>query len=398
MGIRLGVVGAGEYANAFLPLFQKHPLVDDVCLAEVFPERRRENAERFKLARTFASLDELLKSDVDAVAICTQRWMHGPQALKALKAGKHVYSAVPTGITVEEIGELVETVKKTGLTYMLGETSYYYPSIIYCRERYARGDFGKFIYGEGEYLHDMTHGFYEAYQRSGGAEWKKTASFPPMLYPTHSVSLIQSVTGSRFTSASCLGYVDAGDDGVFKAEISQWGNNFSSESGLFRTSDGGMARINEFRRLGHPGAIRLNLIGTVASFEDRPHGQVFLTRDQKAETQLADTLVCNGVKARIVDGRIMRDPASHQVMNGVSEMHEIERLSPVYFESPGNYHEGSHPFLVTDFVEAVVNRTLPPNNVWVAARYALPGIIAHQSAQRDGERLPIPDFGEPPRK
>jgi hypothetical protein len=26
----------------------------------------------------------------------------------------------------------------------------------------------------------------------------------------------------------------------------------------------------------------------------------------------------------------------------------------------------------------------------------LPGIIAHESAMRDGESLPVPDFGEPP--
>jgi len=77
-------------------------------------------------------------------------------------------------------------------------------------------------------------------------------------------------------------------------------------------------------------------------------------------------------------------------------MHDIGRLAPSYFESPGNYHEGSHPFLVTDFVEACVRETLPPNSAWVAARYALPGIIAHRSAQRDGETLPIPDFGDPP--
>jgi predicted dehydrogenase len=396
MGLKLGIVGAGEYATAFLPLFQKHPLVDEVVLAEVFPERRAETVKTFGLKRSVASFHELLETDVDAVAVCTQRWMHGPQAIAALKAGKHVYSAVPTGITVDELGELVETVKKTGLIYMLGETSSYYPSIIYCRQRWAHGDFGKFIYGEGEYLHDMTHGFYVAYQRSGGPEWKRTASFPPMLYPTHSVSLIQSVTGSRFTSVSCLGYVDSGDDGVFKADVSQWGNNFSSETGLFRTSDGGMARINEFRRLGHPGAIRLNLIGTEASFEDRPHAQVFLTRDQKKETLLADRLACTGVRARVRGDRIIKDRDAHTVMNGMSDMHDIERLSAVYFESPGNYHEGSHPFLVTDFVEACVRESLPFNNVWVAARYALPGIVAHRSAQHDGETLSIPDFGDPP--
>jgi hypothetical protein len=35
-------------------------------------------------------------------------------------------------------------------------------------------------------------------------------------------------------------------------------------------------------------------------------------------------------------------------------------------------------------------------NVWEAARCFVPGIIAHQSALRDGELLKIPDFGPPP--
>lgn len=41
-------------------------------------------------------------------------------------------------------------------------------------------------------------------------------------------------------------------------------------------------------------------------------------------------------------------------------------------------------------------RTLPSVTAWVTARYTLPGIIAHDSAHLDGERLTIPDFGGPP--
>jgi hypothetical protein len=61
-----------------------------------------------------------------------------------------------------------------------------------------------------------------------------------------------------------------------------------------------------------------------------------------------------------------------------------------------NGHEGSHHFLVDDFVTAVETRSLPPVNAWVAARYTLPGIIAHESALNGGARLPIPDFGDAP--
>ncbi|MGH7213407.1 MAG: hypothetical protein ACREIT_01300 [Tepidisphaeraceae bacterium] len=38
----------------------------------------------------------------------------------------------------------------------------------------------------------------------------------------------------------------------------------------------------------------------------------------------------------------------------------------------------------------------PPNNVWDAARYAIPGLIAHESALRNGEQLDVPDLGDPP--
>ncbi|MDX6329024.1 MAG: hypothetical protein QOI83_1407, partial [Streptomycetaceae bacterium] len=45
---------------------------------------------------------------------------------------------------------------------------------------------------------------------------------------------------------------------------------------------------------------------------------------------------------------------------------------------------------------AVETRSLPPVNAWVAARYTLPGIVAHESALSNGARLPIPDFGDAP--
>ncbi|MFH1902501.1 MAG: gfo/Idh/MocA family oxidoreductase, partial [Candidatus Omnitrophota bacterium] len=56
----------------------------------------------------------------------------------------------------------------------------------------------------------------------------------------------------------------------------------------------------------------------------------------------------------------------------------------------------SHQFLVDDFVKACVSGRQPPNNVWMASRYLVPGLIAHESAKQGGVLLEIPDFGEPP--
>lgn len=101
MKLKVGFCGAGQFAQCFIPLFQAHPFVDEVAIADVVEDRRLQTAEKFGIRQTFASLEELCESDVDAVVIMSQRWMHGPQAVKALRSGKHVYSAVPAGITVE---------------------------------------------------------------------------------------------------------------------------------------------------------------------------------------------------------------------------------------------------------------------------------------------------------
>src|SRR5690625_2143034 len=56
----------------------------------------------------------------------------------------------------------------------------------------------------------------------------------------------------------------------------------------------------------------------------------------------------------------------------------------------------AHHCLVDDFARAVVDGMQPAVNAWQAARYTLPGVIAHQSMRNGGERLPIHDLGDCP--
>jgi len=413
MKIKVGLCGAGQFGTRFVPVFQRHPDVAEVYLADVMPDRLAREAARLGVEKTFDSLEALCRSDCDCVALFTQRWMHGPQAVQALKAGKHVYSAVPAAITLDELGELVETVEATGLIYMLGETSYYRAQTTFCRDKFARGEFGEFVYGEGQYHHDMAH-FYASYMHSGGDDWKSTASFPPMLYPTHSTAFVLGVTFARMTEVSCFGQVDRHDDGVFQAETSLWGNVFSNQSALFRTSDGGMARINEFRRVG-AGDGRMTIMGTRAAYEEQPGQGVFTWLDfpedygqgdaipyREARNLVAlrredvsDIRVFDGVEVTEENlGDLPREYRGKKVL-GLSPAQPFWQL-PLEFAGVPNGHDGTHVFLVNDFVRSVVAQKLPPNHVWQAARYNAPGIVAHESAKRDGERLSIPDFGMPP--
>jgi len=51
---------------------------------------------------------------------------------------------------------------------------------------------------------------------------------------------------------------------------------------------------------------------------------------------------------------------------------------------------------VNEFVEAVAHDRQPAINVWEAVRYMAAGVMAHQSALRDGELLDVPDWGDAP--
>ena len=389
--LRLAVIGGGQFSSSFIHLFQAHPFVEEVALVELNPERRASIAAKFSIKQTFASLSELWDSDFNAVAIFTPRWTHAQIALEAIQNGRHVYTAVPMGITQEEISQLVKASSKTKLTYFMAETSFYYPAVVFSRKKFAEGQMGKFVYGEGEYLHDMSHGFSDAYAANGGDDWKSTASFPPMLYSTHSVSTILSVTGAQATSVTCIGLRDTAGDGIFDSNVSMWKNDQSNQIALFETSDGGVMRIAELRRVGTApleSTVRMSIFGTEGSFEQQVGYASWATKNSFdiitdeigtfSDVENPYSLKPDYIPPNLWDG-------------GFARVHDRSQL-PKEFVGLSNGHGGSHQFMVDDFVMDAVGERKAPMNVIDAARFTIPGVLAHQSAQMAGQKLQIPQF------
>ena len=92
-------------------------------------------------------------------------------------------------------------------------------------------------------------------------------------------------------------------------------------------------------------------------------------------------------------GNLPRDTG--QKFLGLSKAQPWWQL-PVEFAGVPNGHDGTHVFLVNDFVRSVKSHRLPPNHVWLAARYNAPGIVAHES-WRGGELMKIPISAAPGR-
>jgi hypothetical protein len=155
--LRVGIVGYGVCKFGAEFGFQNHPNVQVVAVSDLFPDRCAELAKVCRCARTYPSLEELVKDErIEAVFVATDAPSHARHCREALKHGKHVASAVPAVFgSLEEAEELFQAVKASGLKYMMFETSCFHEDLHAMRQIHRAGGFGKLLYSEGEYFHYM---------------------------------------------------------------------------------------------------------------------------------------------------------------------------------------------------------------------------------------------------
>ena len=398
--IRIAFIGCGQFCRHFVPLFKAHPAVEYVAVCDKFHERAEEFKETFGADKIFDTFDDAIASDeINAVAIFTQRNIHGVMAIEALKAGKHVYSAVPMSLEIDEILEIVRLVKETGLTYMMGETGIYRPAAIYCRKQYATGKMGDFVYGEAQYNHDMKR-LYDVFKYTEGDEWKKMAGLPPFCYPTHSTSMVLSAVKAKAVKVAAFGYEDKIDTDIFGDGMNYWNNPFSNSSMLIKLDNGGIVRISENRRVAwhFPETYISTFNCTDASYECSLLQHSYVSMDEKGHIKyedLSDQLNPSEVTAHKNEPDFMNRALNGEWQVGEAPIQIVNRL-PKEWDDLGTGHGGTHKFMVDDFCQAYMTGKLSPTNAWQAAKYNLPGLVAHKSAIQGGVTLDVPNFGEPP--
>lgn len=399
--LNICIIGCGDFAKCFVPLFKTHPYVEGVFVCDLITERAEEYSQKFGVGMIGSFEEALAREDIDAVAIFVERHLHGPLVCRALKAGKHVYSAVPMASTVEECEQIVQLVKETGLTYMMGETCIYYPCSMYCRRELAKGTFGNFVYGEAQYHHDLSH-FPERFRKE-----RPSSAVPPFLYPTHSTAMLLHAVGDHVVRVSAVGYRDVEPNTPYRKGENPWDNEFSDEFSLMQLSRGGTIRVNECRRIGYkaPSSYISGFYGTQGSyqFSNAQHVVTHLTPGGVTLDDVSDEvnpreMTCHKSEADFKEKVANHawqwtDPSPMQDETVAARPH----LTEEYMSVPSG-HMNSHRFLIDDFCSAVYNGTLPPVNAWVAARYTVPGLVAHKSAEMGGVLLDVPDFGDPPVK
>jgi predicted dehydrogenase len=351
--IKVGIVGGG-FGLYFQ--FHEHPNCIVQAVSDLRADRRSALMKAYKCERSYESLEELLKDkDIEAVAIFTEAPNHAKHVLEALAAGKHVACAVPAAMTLEDCEKILEARYRTGLTYMMLETSYYRYYTIAARELFNQGKFGELFYSEVEYYHPFGEGFKKQYfYYEGKPTWRY--GIPPMLYPTHSNAFLIAVTKERFKEVACLGWGDTSEDYL---KDNAYNNRFNAMSALLKTDKGHMCRSNVFWA-GTEGGERAQWFGTKMSmYMPGSGGQTFRLRGEGA-------------------------PEWADVPN------YWERLPRPLRHDSG--HGGSHTFLTHEFIAALIEKREPTVNVHEALAMTAPGIVANESAKKGGEQMKVPDF------
>lgn len=338
--IRVGIIGYGVCKFGADFGFQNHPNVEVVAVSDLFPDRCAELAKACMCSKTYPSLEELVKDDrVEAVFIATDAASHADHVLKAIRHGKHVASAVPAVFgSIEDAERVFEAVKESGLKYMMFETSCFRGDLYAMRKIYESGGFGKIVYSEGEYFHYMSEPI------ASFREWR--VGLPPQWYPTHSNAYHVGVTGESFTEVSCLGMPSIISH--LRPENNRYKNPFGTEIALFRTSGGGTSRMGVSWDTAGDGGERGRIRGQRGTFYEKYEG---------LEKNLPD----------------------------------INRPALPPGVPPGG-HGGSHGYLTDEFVTSILLDRKPLVDIAAALNMTVAGIVAHQSALKNGELMKIPQF------
>jgi len=367
--INVAIIGLG-FGAEFIPIYKKHPNANLVAICQRTESKLKEIGDAFNIEKRFTSYDELLKDPtIDAVHINTPIPDHAVQAIKALKAGKHVDCTVPMATTVEECEEIVKLATSRKLTYMMMETVVYAREFLFMKELYDKGELGKVQFIKASHQQDMDG-------------WPNYwPGLPPMYYATHCVGPALGLLRSEAEYVSCFGSGSIREELIphynspYAVETTQIKFKNSDLSALVYRSLFDVARQyrESFEVYGSKKSVEWPLI------EGRP---LVIHTAKKPEAEIAEEIECPDYAG------LLPESIQRFTTKGVYDSEEHQHLS----FTQGAGHGGSHPHLVHEFLSALVEQREPYPNAAQSANITCVGILAHESAKAGGRIFYLPEF------
>jgi predicted dehydrogenase len=385
-GISVAIVGLGSFGISFVPLYLNHPDVARVVLCEPDEGRLARVAEVFGVSETATDLDAVLGSPgIDAVHLVTPMHLHALQSVAALDAGKHCACAVPAGLSLTELRDVIAAEKRSGWNYMMMETAVYTREFFCAKGLLQRGELGDIQFLRGAHYSD-----YES--------WPAWKWYPPMAYATHAIAPLMSLAGTRMASVRCLG------SGRMPESLrGPEGNPYPVETAIFELHGSAVAAevTRTIFRTARQVQEAFSVYGERGSFEwPQLTGEpvtVFRVTPRDASSARADfQRQLKAFAASLgVDPGVLAELIPEPRFPTVAIEHpDLETAAPLLPEQLRSFagHGGAEAHLVHEFVRSIVEARPSAIGARVAADWTAPGLCAHQSAIAQGSQVIVPGF------
>jgi predicted dehydrogenase len=139
----VGLIGYGYWGPNLLRNYVELETANPKWVCDLDASRLAKVGLRYPAVQTTTDIDVVLSDpEVQAIVIATPISTHHALAMRALKAGKHVFVEKPLAASVDECDELCETAEKAGLVLMVGHTFVYSPPVRTVRHILEAGELG----------------------------------------------------------------------------------------------------------------------------------------------------------------------------------------------------------------------------------------------------------------
>ncbi|MDA7934834.1 Gfo/Idh/MocA family oxidoreductase [Akkermansiaceae bacterium] len=366
----IAIVGLG-FGAEFIPIYQRHPNANMAAICQRTESSLHEVGDKYGIEKRYTSYEELLADpEIDAVHINSPIPNHAEQTIAALKAGKHVACTVPMATSVEDCKAIVDLCAETGLKYMMMETVVYAREFLFMKELYDKGELGKLQFLKASHQQDMD---------GWPGYWP---GLPPMHYATHCVGPLLGLGRHQAEYVSCFA------SGTIREEMHAcYGSPYAVESCHVKFKDSDLSGL-VYRSLFD---VARQYRESIEVYGDKKGvewpliegEQLVVHTAKKPEPEIPERVECPDF------AHLLPEEIAPFTTGGVYGGEEGEEHLSF---TQGAGHGGSHPHLVHQFVELLRGQGEGYPNEVQSANITCTGILAHESAQKGGEIVRLPEF------
>ena len=366
---RVTVAVVGLHRGAALAKFILKYVPDFELVA--VSDLNRELAEKFarenNIPAVYDCLDDVLKTDVEAVVLATPIPDHAEHVIKTVGAGKHVLCEVISATTIEDCQRIADALRAhPEVKYMMEENYCWYRPLTIVQNMIKAGLFGDMYYGESDYLMDFScrKGFPESVQ-----PWRKQVYFGRRGHPyiTHTLGPLCYTLGSDIKTVTCLAagrYPGVTADNTCVL--------------LLQTQDGGMIRLRNSFVCARPDLYTYYSVqGTKGCYK----GSVGGTDNHKIHIRG----LCGPQEWRdVYDFR--------GFLPKEWDCYPKDFFDDTSDNGTQKYDSGT-PLLLHAFAQSILKNTEPPVSAKRSLNWTAAGILSGVSVEQGGQPVDIPDFG-----